>query len=130
MKLSLFIAFVLFAQVAAARVIIAGSGQPVSSLAGAVKMAGNGDTIFLKKGIYREGNILLTRPVTILGEANGILDGQHKTELLTISGKNISVKNLVLQNAGYSALNDCAAIKVIDATAVLIEQNIILNAYF
>lgn len=113
-----------------ARIIITGKGQAVQTLKEAVSLAKDGDTILLKNGIYKEGNILITRSITLLGEGNSILDGNHKTELLTISGKNITVKKILFQNAGYSALNDFAAVKVIDASNILLEQNTITNSYF
>jgi nitrous oxidase accessory protein len=113
-----------------ARIIIAGKGQPVQTLREAVTLAKDGDTILLKNGIYKEGNILISRSITLLGEGNSILDGNNKTELITISGKNITVKKIQFQNAGYSALNDFASIKVIDASNILLEQNTISNSYF
>ncbi|MBL7742680.1 MAG: nitrous oxide reductase family maturation protein NosD [Chitinophagaceae bacterium] len=112
------------------RTIIAGQGQAIASLKKAVGLAKDGDTILLKNGTYREGNVLITRSITLIGEANTILDGENKHELLTISGRNITIKKIQLQNAGYSALNDFAAIKIIDAFAITLESNTILNSYF
>lgn len=130
MRLFFFISVLLLNQVASARIIIAGNGQTINSLTKAVSLAKNGDTILLKNGVYKEGNILLTKAITLLGEGNTVLDGQNKTELLTISGKNITVKKIIFRNAGYSAMDDFAAIKVIDASQILLEENTILNAYF
>ena len=110
--------------------IIAGAGQQVNSLSKAVSIAKNGDTILLKAGTYKEGNILISRSITLIGEKNTILDGENKTELITISGRKITVKNIRFQNAGYSALNDFAAIKVIDAGEVIIENCSVNNSYF
>lgn len=124
------ILFLFCCQIVNARLIHAGVGQPVNTLAKAIAMAKAGDTILLANGVYKEGNIVITKPITLIGEGNAILDGQNKTELLTISGSSITVKNLVFQNAGYSALNDFASIKVINASFVLIENNTILNSYF
>ena len=85
--------------------IIAGTGQQVNSLSKAVSLAKNGDTILLKAGTYKEGNVLITRSITLIGEKNTILDGENKTELITISGRKITVKNIRFQNAGYSSLH-------------------------
>lgn len=130
MRVSLFI-FLLF-QVSAvvARTILAGKGQPVKTFAAAVQLARDGDTILLRGGIYKEGNIVITRPVTVVGEKNTILDGEHKYELLTISGRNITIRNLQFRNAGYSALNDFAAVKLVDANNVRLEDNNVYDAYF
>lgn len=130
MRYALSILFIMIQLYGYSRTIIVGQGLKVTSLREAVEMAKSGDSIFLKNGIYKEGNILLTKSVTITGEGQVILDGQNKTELLTISGKNITVKNIEFSNAGYSAMNDFAAIKVIDATNILLEGNTISNAYF
>lgn len=112
------------------RIITAGAGQAVATLKQAVNIARDGDTILLKNGVYKEGNVIIAKSITLVGENNTILDGQNKTELLTISGKNITVKQIQLRNAGYSALNDFAAIKVIDAYNVLLEANTLFNSYF
>lgn len=130
MRQALSILFVLVLLDCYGRTMIVGPGQTITSLRKAVELAKNGDSIFLKNGTYKEGNILLTKPVTIIGEGQAILDGQNKTELLTISGKNITIKNIQFRDAGYSAMNDFAAIKIIDASTILLEGNTIINSYF
>ena len=92
--------------------------------------AGNGDTLLLQTGVYKEGTIVLSRPITLIGEKNTILDGQFKNEILIISGYHINVWNLEFRNAGYSAMNDFAAIKIVDASSLLLDGNKIWDAYF
>ena len=130
MRPFIFILVLFLHQAALAHVIVAGPGQAVGSLKKAVSLSKDGDTILLKNGIYREGNVLLTKSITLIGETNTILDGENKHELLTISGKYITVRGIIFQNAGYSALNDFAAIKVIDSYRVLLDNNTVLHAYF
>lgn len=130
MRWSLMILGICLTLCAAGRKIIAGQGQQVNSLAKAVALARDGDTILLKNGIYKEGNVLITKSIYLLGEGQTILDGQHQHELLTISGRNITIRNIRIQHAGYSAMKDFAAIKVIDATNVTLEGNTITDSYF
>jgi len=59
-----------------------------------------------------------------------ILDGENKYEILMISGYHITIRNLLLRNAGYSALNDFAAIKIVDSRSLLIDNNQIDQSYF
>jgi nitrous oxidase accessory protein len=110
--------------------IIVGIGQPVPSLKKAIELANNNDTILLQKGIYKEGAMVLTKSLTIIGEGNPVLDGENQYEILLISGKNIVIRGIEFLNSGYSALNDFAAIKLVDASNILLEQNNIKNAYF
>ena len=107
-----------------------GSTQACKTLKQAIAVAKNGDTIALQKGIYKEGNIVLTKSLTIIGNDGTVLDGENKYEILTISGKNITIKNIHFRSSGYSAMNDYAAVKIVDASHITIEDNTIINAYF
>ena len=130
MRLLLSILFSIIACISYSRIIVVGPGQAITSLKKALVAARAGDTIILKPGIYKEGNIVVTKSVSIIGEGNTVLDGEKKYETLTISGKNIVIKNIRFHNVGYSALNDFASIKIIDASNILIEGNSILDSYF
>lgn len=92
--------------------------------------SGNGDTLLLKAGLYKEGSIVITKSLTLIGQGAAILDGENRYEILTLSGYHITVKNIHFRNAGYSALNDFAAIKIIDAVSVLLDNNNITGSYF
>jgi nitrous oxidase accessory protein len=130
MKALLTITTILFFFGASAKTIVVGNNQPFTSLKKALSIAKDKDTILLNAGIYKEGNIIVTKSITILGIGNPILDGQNKYEIFTISGKNITIEGITFRNSGYSAMNDYASIKVIDASNITIENNTIINAYF
>jgi len=113
-----------------ARTIIVGANQPVLSLKKAIEIAKDKDTILLQPGIYKEGSMTVTKSITIIGQNNPILDGEKKYEILLISGKNITIKGIHFRNSGYSAMNDYASIKLVDASNIIIENNYIYDAYF
>lgn len=112
------------------KTIVVGKDQPITSLKKAIELTKDKDSIILLNGIYREGNMVLTRSISIIGKNNPVLDGENKYEIFTISGKNILVKGITFKNSGYSAMNDYASIKLIDANNVTIEDNTVINAYF
>jgi nitrous oxidase accessory protein len=113
-----------------ARTITVGKHAPIKSLKEAVRKANAGDTIYLQAGIYKEGNIVIDKPLKLIGIGNPVLDGEKKYEILTITGQRVLVKGIEFRNSGYSSMNDYASISVIDAQDVLIENNKIVNAYF
>jgi nitrous oxidase accessory protein len=113
-----------------ANTIPVGKDQVVTTLRKAVAMAKEGDTILLHKGTYKEGNIIIDKPVRLIGVGNPVLDGEGEGELLTLTGSDILVKGIHFANSGYSSMNDYAAVKVIDATYMIIENNTITNAFF
>ena len=112
------------------RNIIVGKNQPVSSIRKAIEMAKDFDSITVLLGLYKEGALQLTKSLTIIGQNYPILDGENKYEILLVSGQHITVKGLAFRNSGYSALNDYASIKLVDASKVTIAGNKITNAYF
>lgn len=105
-------------------------GHQSRSLRQAIAAAKDGDTVLVPKGIYKEGNIIITKSIHLVGVGKPVLDGELKTELLTLSGRNISITGIYFINAGYSSMNDFAAIKIIDAAGVTIQNNFIENSSF
>ena len=56
------------------------------TLKSAIDAAVDGDKIIVKKGIYKEGNIVITKSIQLIGIDFPILDGENETEILTING--------------------------------------------
>jgi len=113
-----------------ANTIIVGKNKPINTLRKGIKAAKVGDTVLLNRGIYKEGNIIIDKAIYIIGIDAPVLDGENKNEILTLTGKNIVIKGIHFANAGYSSMNDYAALKIIDATNILVENNSIQNASF
>jgi nitrous oxidase accessory protein len=124
------ILILLYAQAAWATTIVVGKNQIVSSVRKAVSIAQGGDTILLEKGVYKEGNVIINKPLFLIGVGGPVLDGENKYEIVTISADGIVVKGIHFRNAGYSSTKDFSAISVIDAKNVIIENNIVTNSYF
>jgi len=114
----------------AARTIVVGKDQPVTSIRKAIELAKEKDTILVQTGIYREGNIVVNKNIILLGQNYPVLDGEKKFEILTVSGVNITIKGFQMQNCGQSAMNDYASIKVIDSKNILVEDNKVINSFF
>ncbi len=130
MKATLTICFLLACYLGFANQIVVAHDQVFTSLRKAVEAAKPGDTILLRKGIYREGNIVINKSICLIGINEPVLDGENKYEILTISGTGIIIKGIHFINSGYSSMNDYASIKIIDANNAVIENNTIEHAYF
>ena len=121
---------IVFSTVTSARTIIVGKGQQITSIRKAIDMAGPGDTVLVKTGTYKEGNLIINKNIVLLGENLPVLDGEKKYEIFTISGAGITIRGFQFLNSGKSALNDYAAVKIIDSKNIVIENNKIINSYF
>lgn len=130
MKRVLTILFVLIAGNAFGKTIIVGKNKAISTLSQGIKMAKDGDTVLLNRGVYKESNIIIDKAIYLEGVGGPVLDGENRNEILKLTGKNIVIRGIHFANAGYSSMNDFAAIKIIDAFNVVIENNVISNASF
>jgi nitrous oxidase accessory protein len=101
-----------------------------STLQEAITAADAGDRIIVQEGHYSEGEIIINKPLTLEGEDYPILDGEHKTQIITILADDVTVRGFILQNSGYSDLEELAAIRVEQKANCLIENNKLYNNYF
>tara|TARA_R110002051_G_scaffold18723_1_gene53521 strand:- start:5985 stop:7118 length:1134 start_codon:yes stop_codon:yes gene_type:complete len=95
----------------------------------AISAAHAGDTILVKKGTYKEYNILVDKPLTIKGENFPVIDGEDKGEIIRIMSDNVTIDGLFIINVGTSYTSDHAAIRVVRSEHFLI-QNVVLEKLF
>jgi nitrous oxidase accessory protein len=128
MKYILFIAFTLGSLTGFSNKIIVGNGGV--KLQAAIKAARPGDTVYVKPGRYTEGNVIIEKSLTIIGENFPILDGEDKFEIFTIHADNVTIRGLKFVNTGVASINDLAAIKVLDSKGLHIINNRFENTFF
>ncbi len=107
-----------------------GKNRPFKSIKSALNKIQNGDTIYVYEGIYKEGNIILSKTVNLIGVNFPILDGEKKHEILSIKAANTLVSGFKIQHSGFATLDDPCAIKVYDTRNVIISNNILDDNFF
>ena len=101
----------------------------VKSISKGIEIASDFDTLLIKKGTYKEFNILINKPLTLLGENYPIIDGGEQGEIIRIVSDNVTVDGLFIINVGTSYTSDYAAIRVVKSENFLI-QNVVLEKLF
>lgn len=101
----------------------------INSLQKAIDSATAGDTILVKKGTYKEYNILIDKPLTIRGQNYPIIDGEDKGEIIRIVSDNVTIDGLFIINVGTSYTSDHAAIRVVRSENFVI-KNVVLEKLF
>jgi nitrous oxidase accessory protein len=81
-----------FAYRAMAATIVVGPGQAFAQIKPALAKCENGDTVLVKNGFYKEGNIVINKAIAFIGENFPVLDGDRKFEVLTIKADHVLVK--------------------------------------
>jgi nitrous oxidase accessory protein len=125
----LFIITLIFGMLLQAETITVCSSCDVTSIKQGVALASPFDTLLIKKGVYKEVNIVIDKPLTLLGEGNPVIDGENKGEIITITADNVTVDGLSIINVGTSYTADYAAIRVVKSKDFLI-QNLRLEKLF
>jgi nitrous oxidase accessory protein len=101
-----------------------------SSISETVKIAKDFDTILIKKGTYKEHDILIDKPLTILGENYPIIDGELKGEIITITSDNVTLDGLYIINVGTSYTEDYAAVRVRKSKNFILQNLVLENLFF
>lgn len=102
----------------------------VSSLSEAIANANRHETILINKGIYNEHDIVIDKPLKIIGENNPVLNGQKKGYILIIKSDSVSISGLTLKNVGQSYTKDYAAIYVSKSKHFSIANTTLENVFF
>lgn len=107
-----------------------GAGRTFARIGDAVAAAADGDTITVHGGVYREGNLVLDRPLTLVGAGWPRLEGERRVEVITVTAPRVTVRGLEIADSGEGSLHDLAGIKVVNASQVTVEDNRILGCSF
>jgi len=113
-----------------AKTLRVGINQPYKSIQSALAKTENGDTVYIYKGLYKEGNITIHHSITLIGIDRPILDGDKKYEVVSIKASHVTIQGLKIQHSGYASLDDPGGIKVYDATRVNIIDNELYDNFF
>ena len=101
-----------------------------TSLSSAISVAQKGDTILIYKGTYKEHNLIITKPITIIGVDNPVIDGESKETIFTFRTDNFYIQDLTIINVGRSFTKDYAAILVSRSHHFSIKNIQIRNLFF
>lgn len=105
-------------------------GCTYSGLKEAVAKAQKNDTVLVKKGVYREIEIKIDKPLTLLGEPGAVIDGENKSEILLVEADSVTIDGLEIINVGKSHMKDYSAIRAKRIKHFKFQNLTIRNPYF
>ena len=112
-----------------ATVVVSPTG-PVRTIASALQLVRSGGRVVVQPGTYREKEIVIARPVELVGVGRPVLDGEGWHAILTIAADDVTVRGLRLAHVGSSFVEDRAALRVKDARGCTIIDNELEDAFF
>jgi nitrous oxidase accessory protein len=110
--------------------LVVGPGQPHSTIAAALGAAASGDTIEVRSGIYREGPLLLDRPVVLVGRGAPVIEGRGDHTIIRVTASDVIIEGFVLRNVRPSGVEDRAAIRLEGARGCRVARNVVEQSFF
>jgi nitrous oxidase accessory protein len=107
-----------------------GAGQRFASIRAALGAAAPGDVITVHGGTYREGTLVIDKPVTLVGLDRPRLDGERRHEVIVVTASHVTIRGFEIRDAGSSNLHDFAGIKVSNVSHVTVADNRLLGCGF
>ena len=121
---------IIFCNVLSGRSVRVGKAQAYTTIAGAIGQAAAGDTIWVEQGVYHEKNLIVDKPVVLIGINHPVLDGEHKYENVSIKADGVTIDGFKVINSGISSVIDFAGIKICNKHNATIVNNILENCFF
>jgi len=113
----------------AERLIVSTDG-PLNSIREAIERASPGDEILVRSGTYREHDLTIDKPLSLIGEGAPVIDGENAGTILTLSADQVTVTGMVIENVGHSYSREFAGILVSRCDEFRVENNILRRVFF
>ena len=97
----LFIFSLLNLSVSAQTIFVSKTGS-IKTISEAINLANDYDTLVIKSGEYSEGNIIVNKKLTIIGEDFPIIDGKGAGEVFTVTSDDVVISGLTIKKSGIS----------------------------
>lgn len=112
------------------KVLRTGRGEQFEKITLALQAAQPHDTIFVQAGTYREGNIIITKPVSLIGVKHPVIDGEKKFENISVKADSVVIDGFRIINSGTSSIVDYAGVRICNRHFVTISNNILEDCFF
>ena len=113
-----------------ANTIVVHPSLPVKNISRALQQAHDGDTILVKQARYAVVNLVIDKPVTLIGESYPVLDGQTKGDILIVRASHVVIRGFRICNTNKGSLRNYAGIRCEQVKDITIEDNQLDNTLF
>ncbi len=119
----------LLSTLTAGQIRVSPDGQPASVKA-AINLAQPGDTVFVEAGIYRESDIEVFKPLTLIGLGRPVIDADNQGSLFKVAADNVTIRGFDLINVPLSYTRENAAVYTSKIDSFTFEDLHLKNIFF
>ena len=102
--------------------------QNVGAIQSAINLAQTNDTVIVEQGVH-QGNLLLTKSLTILGKGKAVIHGDGVGSIITVLADSCIIRGLTVEHCGKMLVNEDAGI-LVKSSYNIIEQNHLRDILF
>ncbi len=103
---------------------------PINTIEGGIEAVAKTDTLIIDGGTYRVDNLVIEKPISLIGKNGATLVSKTGDEIITILAHHVTVQNLVFKAVTTSYLKERSAIRVKKRRHFHIADNTIINCFF
>jgi nitrous oxidase accessory protein len=108
-----------------------GAGKEYRTIAAALLAAAPFDEIRVSPGTYRERELLVDKPLTLIAEPNTIIEAEGESlDIFLVTADCVEIRGFELRNVGVSYRYECAAIRLRKVEFAEIHANVITDCFF
>ena len=122
--------FLFFPVLIFSNILKVGKNEQFKTIKQAVAASKSGDSILVESGVYKEGNLSITHPLSLIGIGRPVLDGQIKYEIVSLRANKILLQGFKIINSGEDEVKNLGAVRLYDSQFSTIKNNIFENNYF
>ena len=102
----------------------------IRSISEAIMQSSDGDKIIVRKGIYKENNLVIDKTIEIYGEDFPVIDLEYKYQGFIVRKNNVKISGVAVRNISVNYMNDLSGIKIENSADCVIENNILTDTFF
>lgn len=110
-------------------IVVCGTCE-TSSITQAITQADSFDRIQIATGIYNESDIVIDKPIELVGVELPIIDVQNKGYGIIVKSSNVSIKGLRIIHIGTSYTSDFASIYITKVRNFHVERCVLEDVFF
>lgn len=88
------------------------------------------DTLLLSKGTYSFENILIAKPLTLMGQEGAVIQSLNGDEILLVTADSVTIQGLTFTGVQTSYIKERSAIRIDKGKYFKIKENKIINCFF
>lgn len=110
--------------------VYVGKNHPYKTIQSGINAAKSGDTVWVEPGVYKEHDITLNKTIVLKGIKYPVIDGEHKSGIISIHANGAVLDGFKIVNGGRSGVKDLAGVLIVDSYKVSVINNILDDTNF